>query len=63
MKTNRRPQAPKSRVSPERLENTLRAKRDANVERIQDLRNGSRTSRIPSGTSYSRKPKYGKWAE
>ena len=30
--------------------------------RVLDLRNGSRTSPIPSGKSYKRRPKHGSWS-
>lgn len=46
-KKNRRPQAQK------RL--------DSKVQKVLDLRRGSRTSPVPSGKAYVRKPKHGSW--
>ena len=34
---------------------------DIQTQRILDLRRGSRTRPVPSGTVYKRRPKYGNW--
>ncbi|QNN99324.1 hypothetical protein SEA_FAUST_252 [Streptomyces phage Faust] len=46
-KPKRRPQTPKNQ--------------DARTRKILDLRRGSRTTPVPSGTVYKRRPKHGSW--